>query len=820
MKRSLLLVLVFVLALLLIGCNTDEETKAPHEHTLVDHKGRAATCTEYGWADYKTCTGCTYSTYSVISPLGHDLCGTHTPAGDLHLSTCTRCNASVGSDHTWGEPTVTAPTCTEKGSTVYTCTECGAEKSELTSALGHDYADVFTPNGNVHVKTCSRCSSALTFAHSWDEPLVTAPTCTEAGSILFICTDCGIEQADPIAALGHDYAEVFTPSGDVHVKACSRCNDVLSGSHTWGDPTPVTPSTCTQQGSERYTCTECGAEKTEPVAELGHDFTGEYVPSGDGHSRLCTRCSATGEVLSHNWEQKEVTKQPTCTETGAAILVCTVCGKEKDAVLDKDADAHARRGWVTTVEPTALEAGEKELRCLDCHQVINTDRIAPDVESMDRIYLTGNYEGAYVNGKKQEVAMTVTYVYTDGTSFDSYATIKAQGATSISYPKKNYTIKFYKDAAHDSKNKIDLGWGKQNKYVMKANWVDYSQSRNVMSCRLWGDIVKMRAPSVNQQRLASLKTNGGAIDGYPIAVYMNGSFHGLYTMNVPKDEWMFGMGEKDENGNKSPTEALLATDDWNHTDFYSTIGEFVENSDGDIVAKNGGWEVIYHGGDDYNWVAESFDALITFCQNNDGQAFRDGIREHLDLESAIDYLLYMYANCMHDNASKNMLWATYDGKTWIASVYDQDGSFGQVWDGVRFALPTSSLPSVKSGRVDVGINYGPAGSNSPKFILWDRIWNNFTAEVLARYDELRATVLSTEHMIAEYKKFEAMIPESMFEAELEVWASARDSWWRGKGKNTPYDYTAYHYDYIYNWIEDRMSYYDSAIYYIKSYYGY
>lgn len=820
MKRFLFLTFICIFALLLIGCGDTDDVPAPHEHTLVSHEGKATTCTDYGWSAYSTCSGCGYTTYTAISPLGHDLGATPTASGDLHLSICTRCNASIGSDHTWVEPTVTAPTCTEKGSTVYTCTECGAEKSEPIAALGHDYAEVSTPAVNVHVKPCSRCNDVLTYVHTWGEPTVTAPTCTEKGSVSFTCTECGIEQADPIAALGHDYAEVFTPSGDVHVKACSRCSDVLSGSHTWGDPTPVTSSTCTQQGSERYTCTECGAEKTEPIAELGHDFTGEYVPSGDGHSRLCTRCSATDEVLSHTWQSKEVTKQPTCTETGTEVFVCTDCGKEKTEVLDIDPDVHERRGWVTTVAATALVEGEKELRCIDCCTVLDTERIPADVESMDRIYLTGNYEGAYVNGKKKEVDMTVTYVYADGTSFDSYATIKAQGATSTSYPKKNYTIKFYKDAEHDSKNKIDLGWGKQNKYVMKANWVDYSQSRNVMSCRLWGDIVATRATSANQQKLAALKTNGGAIDGYPIAVYMNGSFHGLYTMNVPKDEWMFGMGEKDENGNKSTTEALLATDDWNHTDFYSTIGEFYENSDGDIVAKDGGWEVIYYGGDDYNWVAESFDALILFCQNNDGEAFRNGIREHLDVESAIDYLIYMYANCMHDNASKNMLWATYDGKTWIASVYDQDGSFGQVWDGVRLSAPSSSLPSVKSDRINVGVNYGPTGNNNPKFILWDRIWNNFTAEVLARYDELRATVLSTEYMIAEYKKFEAMIPESMFEAELEVWASARDSWWRGKGKNTPYDYTAYHYDYIYTWIENRMTCYDEAIAKIKAAYGY
>ena len=816
MKRFLFLTFICIFALLLIGCGDTDDVPAPHEHTLVSHEGKAATCTDYGWSAYSTCSGCGYTTYTAISPLGHDLGATPTASGDVHLSACTRCNALIVGDHTWGDPTVTAPTCTEKGSTVYTCTECGAEKSEPIAALGHDYAEVSTPAGNVHVKPCSRCNDVLTYVHTWGEPTVTAPTCTEKGSVSFTCTECGIEQADPIAALGHDYAEVFTPSGDVHVKACSRCSDVLSGSHTWGDPTPVTSSTCTQQGSERYTCTECGAEKTEPIAELGHDFTGEYVPSGDGHSRLCTRCSATGEVLSHTWQSKEVTKQPTCTETGTEVFVCTDCGKEKTEVLDIDPDVHERRGWVTAVAATALVEGEKELRCIDCRTVLDTDRIAPDVESMPIIYLTGEYQNA--TNAKNEVEMQVSYSHPDGTSFDAYATIKVQGSSSKAYDKKNYTIKFYKDSTYDKKLKVDFGWGKESKYVMKANWVDFSQARNVVSCRLWGDIVKTRNESANQQRLAELKTNGGAIDGFPIAVYMNGEFYGLYTMNVPKDEWMFGMGD-------SETEALLAADDWNHTDFTVLLDGFKENSEGDLVSNDNGWELRYYGTEDttgsHQWVTDSFNALISFCRNNDGEDFRNGISNHLDVDAAIDYMIFMYANFMRDNASKNMLWATYDGKTWIPTVYDQDGTFGQSWDGINFAKSNNNLPSIQNGRIEVGINFGPSGNNVPKFILWDRIWNNFTAEVLARYDELRQSVLSTENMKAELKAFQDSIPESMFAEDLRVWQDSRDYWWSVMKKQSgEWDHTKYHYDYMYQWIENRMTCYDEAIAKIKAAYGY
>ena len=172
----------------------------------------------------------------------------------------------------------------------------------------------------------------------------------------------------------------------------------------------------------------------------------------------------------------------------------------------------------------------------------------------------------------------------------------------------------------------------------------------------------------------------------------------------------------------------------------------------------------------------------------------------------------MYANCMHDNASKNMLWATYDGKTWIPSVYDQDATFGQYWDGVRIESPERFLPQVVNGKIDVNITYGPSGNNNPKFILWDRILNAYTEEIVARYYELRETTLSTENIVAELKKVEDAIPASVYEADAERWAESRTKWWEGKSKPTPtWDYTNYHFDFMYEWMENRMNCYDAVI---------
>lgn len=738
-KRFLLCVMLLMTCLMvftLVGCDT-LLGGGEHEHEFVKHEAKEPTCTEEGWLAYVTCSGCKdYTTFKSVPALGHD--------------------------------------------------------------LSENYVE---GDENVHSRVCSRCTYSVDMPHDWKKVGdAVLPTCTEDGKQDYSCSTCGREKTETIKALGHSYPEKYSPVGDVHTLTCSRCLDKKEEPHSWylimsSDPT------CTEDGVTYYGCDACGGSKNVVTPANGHSFPDNYQPDADTHSLTCSDCGETFEG-PHDWVKVGVEKEPTCAETGIEVYACSVCGYEKRITLPK-VDEHFDGEWEITSSPTATVDGLKVLHCAVCNKVIKEEVLTCDAKTMPVLYFTGEYKNA--TNAKNEVEMGVTYTNPNGEEFTAYATIKVQGSSSVAYDKKNYTVKFYKDDTYDSKLKYDFGWGKENKYVIKANWVDFSNARNIVSCKLWGDIVASRPESENQKRLAALKTNAGAIDGFPISVYMNGEFHGIYTLNVPKDEWMFGMDD-------SPTEALIASDDWNHTDFYSLVESFYEASNGDILSKNNGWELIYCGSDDYSWVAESFDKLIKFCQDNEGDDFRAGIENYLDVDAAIDYCIFMYANCMHDNASKNMLWATYDGKTWIPSVYDQDGTFGQYWDGVRIESPERFLPQVVNGKIDVNITYGPSGNNNPKFILWDRILNAYTDEIVARYYELRETTLSTENIVAELKKVEDAIPASVYEADAERWAESRTKWWEGKSKPTPtWDYTNYHFDFMYEWMENRMNCYDAVI---------
>ena len=170
--------------------------------------------------------------------------------------------------------------------------------------------------------------------------------------------------------------------------------------------------------------------------------------------------------------------------------------------------------------------------------------------------IVNNYTGSggvdipkvFINGTipttKDDVNAELIYI-SKSINFKAYITIKCQGTSSMKYPKKNFTIKLFKDAEHTEKLKIGFNnWGEQNKFCLKANWIDISHARNVVSARLWGDIVKSRSNYSELPELLQSSPNQGAIDGFTIKVYNNGIYQGRYTWNIPKDAWMANMDDE------------------------------------------------------------------------------------------------------------------------------------------------------------------------------------------------------------------------------------------------------------------------------------
>ena len=75
---------------------------------------------------------------------------------------------------------------------------------------------------------------------------------------------------------------------------------------SWDEGKVTFPPTCTENGEMTYTCTGCGATKTETIAALGH-----------------------------KWDGGETTTEATCEKEGVKTFKCTACGATRTETIEK-----------------------------------------------------------------------------------------------------------------------------------------------------------------------------------------------------------------------------------------------------------------------------------------------------------------------------------------------------------------------------------------------------------------------------------------------------------------------------------------------------
>lgn len=349
--------------------------------------------------------------------------------------------------------------------------------------------------------------------------------------------------------------------------------------------------------------------------------------------------------------------------------------------------------------------------------------VDPTAYGLPVLSLTGSTEGI---SKDKEVSLEYVYGERRGS-----CTLKWQGSSSLSYPKKNYTIKF------DSAFEAAEGWGEEKKYCLKANFIDFSHARNIVSARLWGEVVKSRSDYGSLPDLLKNSPNQGAVDGFPICLVLNDVYQGLYTWNIPKDSWMFGMGD-------GASECIMAA---NH---HSAATRF----ETEAICDESDFEIEYVPDDnDTQWAVDSLNTLIRGVKASDGTNLDSIIANYADLNSAIDWYIFIALICGPDNYDKNYLLSTYDGAKWFFTPYDMDGTWGLSYDGNRYYNPISGIPTVKS------FNHALI-----------KLLVSFKLDaVKARYEVLRENVLSEANVTAAFCGFFAGIPKGLYDEEVKLW---------------------------------------------------
>ena len=345
--------------------------------------------------------------------------------------------------------------------------------------------------------------------------------------------------------------------------------------------------------------------------------------------------------------------------------------------------------------------------------------IEPSDDDIPKVFIDG-----IMPTTKDDVLAELTYI-SKTLSFHSYITIKCQGTSSMRYPKKNYTIKLFSDKDRTIKLKKDFrGWGEQNKFCLKANWIDLSHSRNVVSARLWGDIVKSRENYNELPEMLCTSPNQGAIDGFFIKAYYNGVYQGRYTWNIPKDAWMANMDDELD------THCILCGENYDGGCFRAL--PIIDESD---------WSDEIH-----DTCPDSIKArwteIINFVMTSSDEDFKANLGNYFDIKSLIDYHIFGLAMCGLDSYGKNQIYITYDGNKWIASMYDLDSTWGLYWNGETLVAADYAREKFED-KVQ-----GRQGN-----LLYERLEQNFYEDLQTRWEYLKNNALSLTNIINRFERF-------------------------------------------------------------------
>lgn len=332
------------------------------------------------------------------------------------------------------------------------------------------------------------------------------------------------------------------------------------------------------------------------------------------------------------------------------------------------------------------------------------------------------FYGAALPQTKTDTAMPISYASKTLKRDDTDAETKAQGTSSLSYAKKNQTTKF--SQAINFK-----GWGLQKKYCMKANWIDLTHARNIVSAQLWGDVVKSRANYLELPELLRTSPNQGAVDGFPALVYADGVYQGRYTINIPKDAWMANMDKTLDNhcilcGENYVSGCFRATANINGSDWSDEVHDTVPAA-----------------------IKTRWNEVINFVMNSTDEEFKANLSDYFYVDSLIDYLLFALASCGLDSMGKNQLYMTYDGQKWIASMYDMDSTWGLYYTGGEIV----SSDYARTAYEDY-VN-GRQGN-----LLYTRLEKLFYEEIQARWAELREGALSYSNIMTRFERFISVVP--------------------------------------------------------------
>ena len=338
-------------------------------------------------------------------------------------------------------------------------------------------------------------------------------------------------------------------------------------------------------------------------------------------------------------------------------------------------------------------------------------------------------------------------------TFKKRILIKAQGATSLAFPKKSFAVTFCdEDWSGDKTVDLRIGnWVKQDAFHFKASWIDTFRGGLAVATayKLYEDMVQDEPRFA--ERAGLIDFNSKALchpDCFPCVVYLNNEFQGIFAWQLKKHRKNFDL---DKNNQRQVLFGLTENCFFFNSDTIQWKAIELKNPKVlDIESEEVLQQLVDYGAE-----------LRDIIQHQDSASIRIEINKRFDVKSIIDFIIHglITANC--DGFIKNVHFFTYDGVKWFITPYDLDGTFGNNWlNQYQFPADWSYLHST----------YDMKEYLRCEPYTW--IMNYFFQELTDRYITMRYTgVLSEQNIVSHLIDWNERVGE-YYVQEHEKWSDA------------------------------------------------
>lgn len=338
-----------------------------------------------------------------------------------------------------------------------------------------------------------------------------------------------------------------------------------------------------------------------------------------------------------------------------------------------------------------------------------------------------------LSGMDHDHAKKITYDYKNkNTHLSGYGTVKWQGSSSATLAKKGYRLKTTKD---DYKKKDEIrvqpSWKKHSKFNLKAYYNDGMLSRDPISANIGGQVSASR-PTLPRDLIH--EDNFGYIDGFPIILFINNEYQGLYSFNLTRPSFDY-------------TKWAIMGNVYNDTtQFVNVPTDGVKLDGSDFVSLN-------PEDTPTDEEKKAVTDLFKWTVNSTDDEFKRDLDKHFNIPSLIDYVVVSNILGARDAAGKNQILMTWDGKIWYYQLYDLDCTYNANWMGGK----TFDTP-------EVGVDLPFLGNN--QFLRrFARLYHNAIAD---RYRDVRQWC-TPGYILSLYKQRINLIGQGNFEQEWAKW---------------------------------------------------